>query len=67
MLVLSRKLNEEILIGDNIKITIVEISKNKVRVGIAAPKEITVLRKEIANSEKAAEATDNLPANNSGK
>jgi carbon storage regulator len=49
MLVLSRKPGETITIGENaeIKIVIVEISNNKVKVAIAAPKEIPVHRKEI--------------------
>ncbi|MBI2265189.1 MAG: carbon storage regulator CsrA [Armatimonadetes bacterium] len=47
MLILARKLNEAIVIGDKIKITIVEISGDQVRLGISAPKEIPVHRQEI--------------------
>ncbi len=47
MLVLSRKCNEVIMIGDDIEITIVDIRGGKVRVGINAPKEIPVHRKEV--------------------
>ena len=47
MLVLSRKSMERIQIGDNIVITVLEIQGNKVRLGIAAPKEIRVLRSEL--------------------
>jgi carbon storage regulator len=47
MLVLSRKIGEEIVIGDNIRITIVEIRGGKVRIGIAAPAYVTVDRQEI--------------------
>ncbi len=49
MLVLSRKSNETIMIGDNIKVTIVEIRGDKVRIGIEAPKNLPVHREEIYN------------------
>ena len=47
MLVLSRKKNEAIKINDNITIVVVEIRGDKVRLGINAPKEITVHRQEV--------------------
>lgn len=48
MLVLSRKINEVICIaGDTIKITVIDIRGNVVRLGIEAPKDITVNREEI--------------------
>lgn len=47
MLVLSRKEGEQIVIGDNIVVTITQIRGDKVRVGIEAPREVTVLRKEL--------------------
>jgi len=47
MLVLSRQRDESIIIGDNIVITIVDIRGDKVRLGIQAPKEITVHRQEV--------------------
>jgi carbon storage regulator len=47
MLVLSRKLNESIIVGDNITITVLEIRGDKVRIGVAAPRDVSVHRKEI--------------------
>ena len=47
MLVLSRKRDETIMIGDDIEITIVDIRGDKVRIGINAPREISVHRKEV--------------------
>ncbi len=47
MLVLSRQKNETIMIGDTIEITIVDVKGEKVRVGINAPIEIPVHRKEV--------------------
>lgn len=47
MLVLTRKKDESIVIGDNITITIVEVRGDKVRLGINAPKEIPVHRMEV--------------------
>ena len=48
MLVLSRKLGEKIVIGDNIVITVVKIDRNQIRIGIEAPQDIPVYREEIA-------------------
>jgi len=47
MLVLSRKLNEKIKLGEDIEITIVAISGDTVRIGINAPRDIKILRNEI--------------------
>ncbi len=46
MLVLSRQRDETIMIGDDIEVTVVDIRGDKVRLGINAPKEVTVHRKE---------------------
>ncbi|MBR8462112.1 carbon storage regulator CsrA [Campylobacter sp. faydin G-24] len=48
MLILSRKENEEILLGDDIKIIVVGISKSGVKLGIEAPKNTMILRSELA-------------------
>lgn len=47
MLVLSRQSDETIIIGDNIRVTIVEVRGDKVRIGIDAPKNVSVHRQEI--------------------
>lgn len=47
MLALSRKLQESIIIGDDIEITVLSISKDQVKLGISAPKSVPVHRKEI--------------------
>ena len=50
MLVLSRKKNESVVIGDVIEITVVEVRGDKVRLGVVAPKEMTVHRGEVEDS-----------------
>ncbi|MHC4270675.1 MAG: carbon storage regulator CsrA [Planctomycetota bacterium] len=47
MLVLSRKLGESLIIGDNIKITVEEISKGQIKLGIEAPKDVAICREEV--------------------
>lgn len=47
MLALSRKLNESIMIGNDIEITILEIKGDQVKIGINAPKSVPIYRKEI--------------------
>ena len=52
MLVLSRQRNESIMIGDDVEITIVDVRGDKVRLGITAPADIPVHRKEIYEAIK---------------
>jgi len=47
MLVLTRRVDESVLIGDNIEVKILRAGPVQVRLGIAAPKEMVVLRKEL--------------------
>ena len=54
MLVLSRKKNESVVINDNITIVVVEIRGDKVRLGVEAPKNVPVHRKEIYDAIQAA-------------
>jgi carbon storage regulator len=60
MLVLSRKVNETIIINDNIVITVVDIRGDKVRLGIEAPKDVPVHRQEVYDAIKRAEGTDGV-------
>ena len=52
MLVLSRKKDEKIVIGDNITLMVIEIRGDKVRLGIDAPRDVTVHREEIYDAIK---------------
>ena len=56
MLVLSRKINETIIINDNIVITVVDIRGDKVRLGIDAPKDVPVHRQEVYEAIKRGDA-----------
>ena len=47
MLVLTRRLNQSIKIGDDIEITVIEVRGDQVRLGVAAPRDVSVHRKEI--------------------
>ncbi len=47
MLVLSRKVGERILIGDDIQITVVRVSQNTVRIGVEAPRNYQIVREEL--------------------
>ena len=47
MLVLSRKVSQQILVGSDIRITIVKVERNQVRIGIDAPDHVTILRGEL--------------------
>ena len=66
MLALSRKKNESLIINNNIEITILEIKGEQVKIGISAPKEIPIYRKEvyvqIQDANKAAADTDGMEA-----
>lgn len=53
MLVLSRRLEEALIIGDDIKIKVLGISGNQIRIGIEAPKEVSVHREEVYQRIKA--------------
>lgn len=53
MLILTRKIGESLLIGDDVEITVLSIRGSQVKLGVKAPKEISVHRKEIYQRIKA--------------
>ena len=50
MLILTRKLGQSLIIGDGIEVSIVDVSGDKVKVGISAPKDVKILRSELAET-----------------
>jgi len=66
MLILSRKINEKIMIGDDVSVSIIEIRGDQVRLGVDAPKSVKVFRQEVfdaikAENKAAAESKPVLP------
>jgi carbon storage regulator len=66
MLVLSRKMNERILIGDSIRVTVVSVRGNVVRIGIEAPPDVPILREELLDPEEL-HRSDPAPTRNAGR
>ncbi len=66
MLALSRKKNEAIIINNNIEVTVLEVKGDQVKIGISAPKEVPIYRKEvyvqIQDANKASADTSGLAA-----
>ncbi|MCL2380880.1 MAG: carbon storage regulator CsrA [Treponema sp.] len=67
MLILSRKVNEKIMIGDDISVSIIDIRGDQVRLGVDAPKSVKVFRQEVfdaikAENKAAAQSAAVLPA-----
>ncbi len=52
MLVLTRKKDEGFIVSDNIKITVIDISKDRVKIGIDAPADIKIIRNELYDTER---------------
>lgn len=61
MLVLSRKPLQSIMIGPDIKITVVKVERNQVRIGIEAPRELTILRDELVDAGATVNRADHEP------
>lgn len=67
MLILSRKLNEKIKIGEDITLTVIELRGDQVKIGVEAPKHVKVFRQEVFNAiqsenKAAADSSKNLAA-----
>ena len=60
MLVLTRKVGESLIIGDNVVITVVSQKGGQVRLGIEAPASVSIQREEIVNTPKSSEPIPNL-------
>ena len=67
MLVLSRKQNQSIVIGDNITLQVLKVSGNTVRIGIQAPNDVKILRGELAPYEVNSEGNSQSSSQNDSK
>jgi carbon storage regulator len=56
VLVLTRKTNQSIMIGDDVEVTVLAVSRDKIRLGITAPRDVPVFRKEVYLSIKGEQA-----------
>lgn len=61
MLILRRKKNESILIGENIRITVLETAADGVRLAIDAPRQMSILREELSDAEEENRASSIVP------
>jgi carbon storage regulator len=62
MLVLSRKIGEEIVIGDDVVVKITRIKGNRVTIAIEAPGHVRIIRGEIADSDDGTHSREEVPA-----
>ena len=59
MLILTRRISESVIIGDNVKVTVLGVKGNQVRLGVDAPKSVSVHREEIYQRVKGSSDDDN--------
>ena len=58
MLILTRRHGESIIVGDNVRITVISVKGNQVRIGVEAPRSVSVQRQEIAGKKDPAQDND---------
>ena len=58
MLILTRRVNEKLMVGDDVTVTVLSISGNQVRIGVAAPRHVPVHREEIYDKVKRQKSLD---------
>ena len=64
MLVITRKTDESLLIADNIEVTVLEISRDRVKLGVSAPRDISIMRYELFTAQNAnIESAEIIPKN----
>ncbi|MFW0081727.1 MAG: carbon storage regulator CsrA, partial [Coxiella endosymbiont of Haemaphysalis japonica] len=63
MLILTRRISESVIIGDSVKVTVLGVKGNQIRIGIEAPKDVSIHREEIyerIQKEKLAKSQDKV-------
>lgn len=63
MLILTRRVGETLQIGNDISVTVVEVNGNQVRIGIAAPKDVAIMRDDAKNDNPPPLQLDSMRAN----
>ncbi len=64
MLILTRRVGETLMIGDDVAVTVLGVKGNQVRIGVAAPKDVAVHREEIYDRIKAEHSSADEPGSN---